>query len=69
MRKMRITEFSRIIGIAPTTIRDWETRGVFHPIKNPSGMRYYSEQNLQEAVNDKLISQEEMERVIKERSI
>lgn len=67
MRKMRITEFSEIIGIAPTTIRDWESRGVFHPIKNPSGMRYFSEKNLQEAVNANLITQEEMERVIKER--
>lgn len=68
MRKMRITEFSRVVGIAPTTIRDWELKGIFHPIKNPSGMRYYGEKNLREAVNAELITEEEMNEVIKQRS-
>lgn len=68
MRKMRISAFSDIIGIAPTTIRDWEAKGIFHPIKNTSGMRYYGERNLQEAVDAGLITQEEMSKAIENRS-
>lgn len=69
MRKMRITEFSKVIGIAPTTIRDWEVKGIFHPIKNASGMRYYGERNLQEAVSVNLITEDEMNEVIKRREM
>ena len=45
----KISEFSKLIGVATVTLRRWELQGILRPHhKSPTGYRYYSEEQLKE---------------------
>jgi DNA-binding transcriptional MerR regulator len=68
MKKLRIGEYASLIGLSVSYVRQLEEQDKIHPIRMPSGYRYYNENNIFEAVNLGLISQEEANEVIQQRS-
>lgn len=64
MKKLRIGEYAELVGLSVSYIRQLEEQDKIHPIRMPSGYRYYNENNIQEAVNLNLISQEDMKEFI-----
>lgn len=47
-RFYKISEFAKLVGVTPTTLREWERRGWLLPHhRSPSGYRFYSDEQLQ----------------------
>lgn len=67
MMKLRIGEFAKLVGLSQSYVRLLEEQDKIHPIRMPSGYRYYNENCLQEAVNLRLISQTEVNEIISQR--
>ena len=67
MKKLRIGEYAELVGLSVSYIRQLEEQDKIHPIRMPSGYRYYNEKNLYEAVSLGLISQEEVNTFILQR--
>jgi len=42
----RVTEAARAAGVAPSTLRLWETQGLIAPQRRPSGQRLYTAQDV-----------------------
>ena len=53
---MRITEFSKILGVSAQTLRNYEKKGILVPNKLPSGYRYYNESHIEEAIKLGILS-------------
>lgn len=41
------SEFARKIGVCFKTLQRWDTQGVFPARRTPTGMRFYTEEDLQ----------------------
>lgn len=49
-----INEFSKILGVSPQTLRNWDNNGKLHPHHTSSnGYRYYSHEQLNQVMNIK----------------
>lgn len=42
----RVTEAAKAAGVAPSTLRLWETQGLISPIRRPSGQRLYTPEDV-----------------------
>lgn len=50
MRRFTISEASKEIGCHPSTIRNYEQRGLFKPQRDRNGYRYFTEKDLKKLV-------------------
>jgi DNA-binding transcriptional MerR regulator len=46
MRRLTISEASKEIGCHPSTLRNYETKGLFKPQRDRNGFRYFTEDDL-----------------------
>ena len=54
MRYFTINKFSKIVGVTPQTLRNWDRDGKLKPHHTTeSGYRYYSEEQLNQVLNIK----------------
>jgi DNA-binding transcriptional MerR regulator len=49
-----IKEFSTLIGVTTTTLRNWDKNGKLKPIVLPSGHRRYTEKHLNQILNNEI---------------
>ena len=49
----RVKEFAKLIGKSPSTLRRWEKEGKIKPSRSAGNQRYYTDQDLQTALNIK----------------
>ena len=47
----RVKEFAKLIGKSPSTLRRWEREGKIKPSRSAGNQRYYTERDLQIALN------------------
>lgn len=53
-RFLTVSEFAKKIGVHPQTVRQWDETGVLMPHhKTPSGRRQYSEEQVEEYLNNR----------------
>ena len=43
----KISEFAKIVGVSPLTLRNWDIKGKLVAFKTVSGYRYYTEKHLE----------------------
>lgn len=46
MKVYKLTEFARMIGVSPQTLRNWDNSGKFVADKTPANQRVYSQAHL-----------------------
>lgn len=52
MQFYKISEFAKLIGVTPVTLRSWEKSNILVPHhRSPTGYRYYSEKQLSDYIN------------------
>ncbi len=44
--RFRITEAAHLVGVSPSTLRQWERQGLVRPMRTPGGYRLYSQDDL-----------------------
>jgi DNA-binding transcriptional MerR regulator/quercetin dioxygenase-like cupin family protein len=49
MRRHKISDVAKDVGVTPGTLRQWEQYGVLTPIREPSGHRTYTAEHLDQA--------------------
>ena len=55
MRMYRIGKFAKLVGVTTTTLKNWEKQGILKPaLKTPHGERRYSEEQLQQVLQNML---------------
>lgn len=47
----RVKEFAKLVGKSPSTLRRWESEGKIKPRRSAGNQRYYTEKDLQVALN------------------
>ncbi len=47
----RVKEFAKLIGKSPSTLRRWEKEGKIKPQRSKGNQRYYTDKDLQIALN------------------
>lgn len=47
----RVKEFAKLVGKSPSTLRRWEREGKIKPKRSQGNQRYYTEKDLQKALN------------------
>ena len=47
----RVKEFAKLIGISPSTLRRWDKEGRLKPKPSAGNQRYYTDADLQKALN------------------
>ncbi len=47
----RVKEFAKLIGKSPSTLRRWEREGKIKPSRSKGNQRYYTDKDLQIALN------------------
>jgi putative resolvase len=58
----QVKEFAKLVGKSPSTLRRWETEGKIKPSRSVGNQRYYTDKDLQTALN--IESTEQKGRVI-----
>jgi len=54
MRTYRTGQFAQLIGVTAVTLRNWDRQGILKPaFKTPSGERRYTEEQLQQILQNK----------------
>lgn len=53
----RVKEFAKLIGKSPSTLRRWEREGKIKPSRSQGNQRYYTDKDLQTALNIESIEQ------------
>ena len=51
----RVREFAKLVGRSPTTLRRWEREGKIKPSRSKGNQRYYTDLDLQKALNIDLV--------------
>jgi len=51
-----IKQFAKALNVHPQTLRLWDKKGTLKPIKLPSGHRRYSQEMLNNLLNNKLLA-------------
>lgn len=60
MRRFTISEASRAIGCHPSTLRNYEGRGLFKPRRDRNGFRYFTEEDLKKLTEIRYPEKEEV---------
>ena len=47
----RVQEFAKLVGKSPSTLRRWEREGKIKPSRSKGNQRYYTDKDLQVALN------------------